>query len=211
MIDARNRGLLAFNKAADTCRGVSPEETAACRNAIFALARLGSDDATTDFAPAVRAVAPLVDSPVTAYLKAETQKLLLGERKTELDQFKINDAPSGDANATQKAQDLGKRLEELKKRVDQSLAEFARDDTEASLEELNRNRASAQSRMLAFAEDSGKTMLQREEQELAFKTFTNRSRQKHDKYEALKKKMEGQIVDVDKLGGDIDEFNDSIN
>ncbi len=73
------------------------------------------------------------------------------------------------------------------------------------------NRATAQSRMLAFAEDRSKTMLEREEQELAFKTFTNRSRQKYDKYNALKEKIEAQIDDVDKLKDDIEDFNDSIN
>jgi Skp family chaperone for outer membrane proteins len=61
VIDARTRGLLAFNKAADTCKSVSPEKTAACLNAIFALAGLGSDDAAPDFAPAVPTVTPPVD------------------------------------------------------------------------------------------------------------------------------------------------------
>ena len=53
-------------------------------------------------------------------------------------------------------------------------------------------------------------MLEREEQELAFKTFTNLSRQKYDKFNALKVKIEGQIEDIDKLEDDIEEFNDSI-
>ena len=47
VIDARTRGLQAFNKAVDNCKGGAPEEITACRNAIFALAGLGSDDAVT--------------------------------------------------------------------------------------------------------------------------------------------------------------------
>ena len=133
------------------------------------------------------------------------------EGKAKLDQLAIETAPTEDAEAAQKALDLGTRLEKLKGQVGESLTEFAKDDTESSLEELNRNRASAQSRMLAVAEDRSKTMLEREEQELAFKTFTNLSRQKHDKCEALKKKMDGQIDDVDKLKDDIEDFNDTIN
>jgi hypothetical protein len=211
VIDARNRGLLAFNKAADTCRGVAPEETIACRNAIFALAKLGSDDAATDFAPAVRAVAPLVDSPVTIYLEAEAVKTLLEAEKAELGRLAIKDAPTGDATAAQEAQGLKGRLDELKEQVDQSLTEFAKDDTEAKLANLTTDRATAQSRMLAFAKDRKKTMLQREEQELAFKTFTNLSRQKYNKYEALKVKMTGQIDDIDELKNDVEDYNDSID
>lgn len=134
----------------------------------------------------------------------------MAEGKAELDLLEIEAAPSGDANATKKAQDLKKRLDKLKEQVGGSLTEFAKDDTEASLEKLTTDRATAQSHMLAFAEDRSKTMLEREEQELAFKTFTNRSRQKYDKYKALKVKMEGQIEDIDKLEDDIENFNDSI-
>lgn len=48
VIDARTRGLQAFNKAVENCKGLPPDETTACRNAINALAGLGSDDAATD-------------------------------------------------------------------------------------------------------------------------------------------------------------------
>jgi hypothetical protein len=135
----------------------------------------------------------------------------LEERKVELDKLAIEAAPTGDAEAAQKAQDLKKHLETLKGQVEESLTEFAKDDTEASLVNLTTDRATARSRMLAFAEDPSKTMLEREAQELEFKKLTNRSRQKYDKYNALKVKMEGQIDDVDKLKDDIEDFNDSIN